>query len=79
MGHTGLPNADGAPPEVPLLRHTWNRLIADFVAAIRAGDVRHATVPHLPTIADGLRAQEVVAAAERADAERRWVDLAELR
>jgi len=38
--------------------------------------VRHATVPHLPTLADGLWAQEVVAAAERADAERRWVDLA---
>ena len=60
------------------MQHTWNRLVADFVAAVRAGDVRHATVPHLPTIEDGLRAQEVIAAAERADAERRWVDVAEL-
>jgi myo-inositol 2-dehydrogenase/D-chiro-inositol 1-dehydrogenase len=70
--------ADRAPDDLPAMQHTWNRLIADFVAAVRAGDVRHATVPHLPTIADGLRAQEVVAAAERADAERRWVDLTEL-
>jgi len=73
-----VPPADRAPDDLPAMQHTWNRLVADFVAAVRAGDVGHRTVPHLPTVADGLRAQEVVAAAERADAERRWVDLAEL-
>jgi predicted dehydrogenase len=73
-----IPPPDADAPGVPALQHLWNRVVADFVTAARAGDVRHAAVPHLPTIEDGLRAQEVVAAAERADAERRWVDLADL-
>jgi hypothetical protein len=32
-----------------------------------------ATVPHLPTLIDGLRAQEVVDAARRSEEQRRWV------
>ena len=72
-----IPPPDADAPGVPALQHVWNRVVADFVTAARAGDVRHAAVPHLPTIEDGLRAQEVVAAAERADTERRWVDLAD--
>ena len=73
-----VPESDRVPAATPLLHHTWHRLIADLVTAVRAGDVAHATVPHLPHVADGLRAQEVVAAAERADTERRWIDIAEL-
>ena len=72
-----IPPPDADAPGVPALQHVWNRVVADFVTAARAGDVRHAAVPHLPTIEDGLRAQEVVAAAERADTERRSVDLAD--
>ena len=83
--------ADDAPAVVPvaaedalapggrLLQHTWNRLIADLVGAIRAGDVAHVTVPRLPSFADGVQLHEVFAAAERADAEGRWVGLAEVR
>ena len=41
----------------------------------RPGDVAHASVPYLPTLLDGLRAQEVIAAARRSEQERRWVDL----
>jgi predicted dehydrogenase len=72
--------AEDAPePGGRLLQHTWNRLIADLVGAIRAGDVAHATVSRLPRFVDGVRLHEVFAAAERADAESRWVDLAEVR
>ena len=72
--------AEDAPePGVRLLQHTWNRLIADLVGAIRAGDVAHATVPRLPSFADGVQLHEVFAAAERADAEGRWVGLDEVR
>ncbi|GEM_PF-4199577 len=70
-----IPEEDAAPPDIPLLQHTWNRLIADFITVIRRGDVAHATAPHLPSFADGLRNQEVFAAVERADAERRWVEV----
>ncbi|MCP4395940.1 MAG: hypothetical protein GY801_01320, partial [bacterium] len=35
----------------------------EFVKAVRRGDVAHATVPHLPTLDDGLRNQEIIAAA----------------
>jgi predicted dehydrogenase len=58
-------------------QHTWNRLVADFVAAIRRAD--RSSVPHLPAPEDGLRAQEVVAAARHSEMERRWVELDEVR
>jgi predicted dehydrogenase len=70
---------DAAEPGVRLIQHTWNRLIADFVAAIRAGDVAHAGVPALPSFTDGLRLQEVFAAVERSEAQGRWVALEEVR
>ena len=73
-----IPEADRVPEGVQLLQHTWNRLVADFCAAVRQGDVAHESVPHLPTFADGLRVQQLIAAAERAESERRWVNLAEL-
>jgi predicted dehydrogenase len=68
---------DEVPPDVRLGQHVWNRLVADFVAAIRRGDVAHASVPRLPRFADGLRVQELVAAVERSHAEERWVPIAE--
>ena len=67
--------SDRQPPEVLSGQHTWNRLIADFVTAVRRGDLRHESVPHLPHISDGLAAQEVIRACELSHAERRWVDL----
>jgi predicted dehydrogenase len=70
---------DAAEPGVRLIQHTWNRLIADFVAAIRAGDVAHAGVPTLPSFTDGLRLQEVFAAVERSHAQDRWAALEEVR
>ena len=72
-----VPEVDQVPDGVELLQHTWNRLIADFCSAIRRSDIGHKSVAHLPTFADGLRVQEFIAAAERSEAERRWVDLAE--
>ena len=73
-----IPETDQVPEGVRLLQHTWNRLISDFCTAIRQGDIAHESVAHLPTFADGLRVQEFIAAAERSEAERRWVDVAEL-
>jgi predicted dehydrogenase len=70
---------DAVEPGVPVLQHTRNRLSADFVAAIRAGDVAHAGVPVLPRFADGLRLQEVFAAVERSHMQDRWVALEEVR
>ena len=61
-----------------MMQHTWNRLIADFVKAVRRGDVAHTSVPHLPTLDDGLRNQEIIAAARLSENERRWVSLDEL-
>ncbi len=67
--------SDRQPPSLLSGQHTWNRLIADFVTAVRRADVRHESVPHLPHISDGLAAQEVISACELSHAERRWVDL----
>jgi predicted dehydrogenase len=72
-----IPLQDRLPKGVDMQQHTWNRLIADFVAAIRKGDVTHSSVPHLPILEDGLRAQEVVAAARHSEKVRRWVALDE--
>jgi predicted dehydrogenase len=72
-----IPLSDQLPAGVDLMQHTWNRLIADFIQAIRQGDVNHTTVPHLPTFEDGLRCQEIIAAARRSEEDMRWVSLAE--
>jgi len=74
-----IPKEDQVPTDTPVGQHTWNRIVADFVMAIRQNDVNHANMPLLPTLRDGLQAIETVVAAERSEAERRWVDLAELR
>jgi len=70
-----IAESDRQPPDVLSGQHTWNRLIADFVSAVRRGDVQHQSVPHLPHVSDGLATQEVIAACELSHAERRWVDL----
>ena len=68
--------ADRQPAGVLSGQHTWNRLIADFLSAVRNGDRRHASVPHLPHISDGLDAQRLIRACELSNAEGRWIDLA---
>ncbi len=73
-----LPVSDQIPDGVGFIQYTWNRLIADFVQAIRQGDVNHTSVPHLPTAVDGLRCQEIIAGARKSDEEMRWVSLAEM-
>ncbi|MCP4403759.1 MAG: Gfo/Idh/MocA family oxidoreductase [bacterium] len=73
-----IPLSDQAPSGTNMMQHGWNRLIADFVKAVRRGDVAHATVPHLPTLDDGLRNQEIIAAAGLSEKERRWVNVDEL-
>lgn len=70
-----IPTCDRVPEGVTPIQHAWNRLITDFVTAVRRGDVAHASVPHLPTLEDGLRAQEVIEAAQRSEEQHRWVDL----
>ncbi len=70
-----LPSA----PEGGTLAGALAGLLADFIAAIRGGDVAHRSVPALPTIADGLRVQEAVAAIEQASRERREVLLPDAR
>jgi predicted dehydrogenase len=70
-----IAESDRQPPDILSGQHTWNRLIADFVSAVRRGDVQHQSVPHLPHVSDGLATQEVIAACELSHAERRWVDL----
>ena len=69
-------DADRQPAEVLSGQHTWNRLIADFVSAVRTNDLDHSSVPHLPHISDGLDAQRVIWACESSNAEGRWIDLA---
>ena len=70
-----IEESDRQPESVQSGQHTWNRLIADFVTAVRRGDIKHESVPHLPHISDGLAAQQVISACEQSHAERRWVDL----
>ncbi len=73
-----IPEIDQVPAGVDLIQHTWNRLIADFVQAIRHGDVAHQSVPHLPALTDGLRTEEIIAAARASDAAGCWVAVGEL-
>jgi len=68
-------DADRQPAEVLSGQHTWNRLIADFVSAVRNDDRGHCSVPHLPHISDGLAAQRLIWACELSNAEGRWIDL----
>jgi predicted dehydrogenase len=71
-----LPEVGQAPEGAQPGHEALRQLLADFCTAIRRGDTAHESVPHLPTFADGLRVQEIIAAAERSESERRWVNLA---
>ena len=68
-------DSDCQPAEVLSGQHTWNRLIADFVSAVRNRDRAHCSLPHLPHISDGLAAQRLIRACELSSAEGRWIDL----
>ena len=59
-----VPASDQLPAGTDLIQHTWNRRIAEFVQAIRPDDVAHHGVPHLPTLVDGLRNEEIIAASD---------------
>lgn len=73
-----IPEPAQVPADVSLIQYTWNRLVADFIQAVRQGDVAHKSVPHLPTALDGLRCQEIIAGARISNEETRWVSLADL-
>jgi predicted dehydrogenase len=68
-----IPGAYQPPEGEELFQFAWNRLIGDFVEAIRSGDTSHASHPNLPSLSDGLQTQQVIAAAVRAQHEQRWV------
>lgn len=70
-----IPVSDRVAEGANGMHHFWKRLIGDFLTAIRRGDVAHASVPHLPTLVDALRAQEVIDAAQRSEQERCWVEV----
>jgi hypothetical protein len=50
----------------------WNRLIEDFIGAVRNDDKDPGSYPSLPTLTDGLRAEEVIVAARRSSSTGRW-------
>lgn len=70
---------DRQPSAILSGQHTWNRLIADFITAVRHKDYLHKAVPHLAQISDGLIAQEVIEACELSHIKQRWVKLSEIR
>ena len=70
-----IEKSDRQPESMPSGQHTWNRLMSDFVTAVRHGDIKHESVPHLAHISDGLAAQQVISACELSHTKRRWVSL----
>lgn len=73
-----VPVKDRLPDGVDINQHTWNRLISDFVSAIHNADIKHSSVPHLPKLEDGLRAQEIITAARLSEDKRSWVEFDKL-
>ena len=67
-----IASADKVVPSTELIQHTWNRLIEDFIGAVRNDDKDHESYPSLPTLTDGLRTEEVIDAARRSSNTRRW-------
>ena len=67
-----IASVDKVVPSTELIQHTWNRLIEDFIEAVRNDDKHHETYPSLPTLTDGLRTEEVIDAARRSSDTRRW-------
>jgi predicted dehydrogenase len=67
-----IANADKAVLSTDLQQHTWNRLIEDFIGAVRKNDEDHQSYPTLPKITDGLHTEEVINAARRSNSTGRW-------
>jgi predicted dehydrogenase len=67
-----IASADKAVLAPDLQQHTWNRLIEDFIGAVRNNDKDHESYPTLPNITDGLRTEEVIDAARRSSSTGRW-------
>jgi predicted dehydrogenase len=67
-----IASVDKVVPSTELIQHTWNRLIEDFIGAVRNDDKHHESYPSLPTLTDGLRTEEVIDAARRSSNTRRW-------
>jgi predicted dehydrogenase len=65
-------SADKAVLSSDLQQYTWNRLIEDFIGAVRNNDKAHESYPSLPTITDGLHTEEVIDAARRSNSTGRW-------
>lgn len=72
-----IAGADKAVPSTKLIQHTWNRLIEDFVRAVRNDDKDHQRYPSHPTLADGLRTEEVIDAARRSSNTGHWATVGE--
>ena len=67
-----IASADNVVPSTELIQHTWNRLIEDFIGAVRNDDKYHESYPSLPTLTDGLRTEEVIDAARWSSSTGRW-------
>jgi predicted dehydrogenase len=67
-----IASVDKGVPSTELIQHTWNRLIEDFIGAVRNDDKHHESYPSLPTLTDRLRTEEVIDAARRSSNTRRW-------
>lgn len=72
-----IASADKAVGSTDLQQHTWNRLIADFIGAVRDDDKDHESYLSLPTLTDGLRTEEVISAARRSSSTGRWATVGE--
>jgi predicted dehydrogenase len=67
-----IASADKVVLSTDLQEHTWNRLIEDFIGAVRNDDKDHENHPSLATLNDGLRTEEVIDAARRSSSTGRW-------
>jgi predicted dehydrogenase len=72
-----IASADKGMLSTDLQQHTWNRLIEDFIGAVRDDDKDHESYLGLPTLTDGLRTEEVISAARRSSSTGRWATVGE--
>jgi predicted dehydrogenase len=73
-----IPDRDQLPQGAQLLQHTMNRIAEDFCDAVRTSGVEERSHTNLPSFEDGLHCQKVIAAAEKSDVKKRWVQNEEL-
>jgi predicted dehydrogenase len=67
-----IASADKMVLSTDLQRHTWNRLIEDFIGAVRNDDKDHGSYPSVPTLTDGLPTEKVIDAARQSSSTGRW-------